>query len=109
MLAIDSAEFPILLLQIVDQVFNSAHFQSPLLSKPKTSIAPHHSALVEFRYPFNPQAIFDQFPNDTYFGLLCQSAEVNRSLRVPSSLTYTARSRSQWNDVSRSSEMTRLG
>lgn len=104
------SQLPLRPLNILHQIFNRTHLNTPLLPKPQTSIPPHHPiAPPHLSNPLGHLPILNQLRNNTHGTLTCQPAQVNSSLGVSCPLAHAAGTRAQRDDVARAPEVFEAG
>lgn len=87
-------------IQIKHQILNSAHLNTPLLSKSQTPIPTHHAIIPpNLRNTLNNLPILNKLSNNTSRRLTSKLTEIDRSLGVTRSLAHAARTRLQRDDM----------
>lgn len=105
MLPIGSSTSTLNTIQINHQILNSAHLNTPLLSKSQTSVPTHHTIIPSnLRNALSNLPILNKLGNNTSRCLASKLTEIDRSLGVACSLAHATGTRLQWDDVAWSAE-----
>jgi hypothetical protein len=101
-------QLPLILLDPSHQILYCAHLNTPLLPKLEAVLRPHHSRARQLRPPIHTLPVADHLADNTHGLLPRESAQIDRSLRMPSPDPHTPISRLQRQDMSRPPELARL-
>lgn len=93
------ADLPLCLLQIIDQILDSADFQVPFSRKRNAALTPEHARAQSRRLPRDLLAVVDNLAYGSGLCLAGEAAEIDGGFGVASPRPHTARGGTERQDV----------